>query len=165
MQKESNYPGDVYQLIKQDMTTLNISEDDVIRLSKGSLKELIKKQTSVVAFDYLYKIAESHSKVQHQIYKDLKGMQYFEDNRFSSDQIKLLFKLRTRMFDVRNNFRNNYECASCPLCGLHRDTQDHLLSCVMIQKHFTPSIMYDDIFSEDCNTLLKTTKEFEKIAG
>ena len=109
MQKESNYPGDVYQLIKQDMTTLNISEDDVIRLSKGSLKELIKKQTSVVAFDYLYKIAESHSKVQHQIYKDLKGMQYFEDNRFSSDQIKLLFKLRTRMFDVRNNFRNNYE--------------------------------------------------------
>ena len=163
MQKKSNYPGDVYQLIKQDMTILGIREDDIINLSKESLKELIKKRTSVVAFDYLYKIAESHSKVQHQIYKDLNGMQYFEDNRFSTDQIKLLFKLRTRMFDVRNNFRNKYECASCPLCGLHGDTQDHLLSCVMIQKHFTPSIMYEDIFSEECNTLLETSKEFEKI--
>ena len=106
---------------------------------------------------------KSHSKVQQGIYKNLNGMQYFQDNRFSTDQIKLLFKLRTRMFDVRNNFRNNYECASCPLCGLHGDTQAHLLSCVMIKKHFIPSIEYEDIFSDNCDILLEACKEFEKI--
>ena len=163
MQKKSKYPGDVYQLIEKDMDMMNICENDIITMGKETLKELIKKRISVVAFDHLHKMAESHSKVQQGIYKNLNGMQYFQDNRFSTDQIKLLFKLRTRMFDVRNNFRNNYECASCPLCGLHGDTQAHLLSCVMIKKHFIPSIEYEDIFSDNCDILLEACKEFEKI--
>ena len=61
MQKKSKYPGDIYQLIEQDMNMMNICETDIMTMGKETLKELIKKRISVVAFDHLHKIAESHS--------------------------------------------------------------------------------------------------------
>ena len=134
-----------------------------LRLSKPKLKVLLDKRIPEVAFEYLHDKAVSHSKVRHEAYKNLDGMQYFTDSRFSADQANLLFKFRTRMFDVRNNFRNNYGCTSCPLCGVHEDTQEHLLSCIMITPHLDSTPQYIDIFSEDNDKLLEAAINLGKV--
>ena len=162
-QKKTMHKGDVYQLILQDMEMLNLNEAELITMSKFSLKQVLKKQIPVVAFQYLKKLAESHSKVNHVMYRNLKGMPYFEDCRLSAEQIKLLFKFRTRMVNVRNNFRRNYACSSCPLCGMHIDTQEHLFECIMIKKHFKPTVEYADIFSDDCDKLLDAVVNLERV--
>ena len=132
-------------------------------MNKLNLKETLKKRVPEVAFQYLINIAETHSKVNHGMYRNLDGMQYFEDHRISAEQAKLLFKFRTCMINVRNNFRNNYACSSCPLCGIHQDTQEHLFDCIMIKKHYQPTTEYSDIFSDDCECLCDVAVNLERI--
>ena len=93
-QKTLQYKGDVYQLVQEDMEMLNIGEDELSAISKPRLKDLLDKRISEVAFEYLINKAKSHSKVNHETYKNLDGMHYFTDNRFSTDQTKLLFKFQ-----------------------------------------------------------------------
>ena len=87
------------------------------------------------------------------IYKNLEGMKYFNDPKFSPELSNLLFKLRTRMFNVRSNFRNNYVQSNtlCPLCSLSEDSQEHLLECDIIKNNVNNNkdSVYEDIFSDD----------------
>ena len=70
------------------------------------------------------------------------------------------------MFNVRNNFRNNYltQGTLCPVCHEYEDSQEHLFDCVpitlMVDKH---ECEYEDIFSNDTNTLLKVSKVLKQI--
>ena len=43
-------------------------------------------------------------------------------------QTRILFKLRTRMINARNNFKNKYEDLMCPRCKKERDDENHLFA-------------------------------------
>ena len=43
-------------------------------------------------------------------------------------QVRILFKLRTRMMSVRQNFKNKYEDLMCPRCKKEIDDEKHLLT-------------------------------------
>ena len=43
-------------------------------------------------------------------------------------QARILFKLRTRMISVRNNFKNKYEYLMCPRCKKEIDDEKHLFT-------------------------------------
>ena len=166
LQQELKYQGDVAELITTDMEVLGITREDITSRSKECMKSLVRKRIDVIAFRHLIELAKSHSKVNHEIYKDTHGMKYFYDTRFTAEQAKLLFKFRTRMFDVRNNFRNNYKtCTKCPLCGINEDTQEHLLNCIVIKSTRRSSVTYDELFSEDSEVLLEAVTELEKITA
>ena len=125
----------------------------------------MNKSISKVAFEYLHEMAKTHSKTNHNIYHNLKGMKYFNDPRFSTEETKLLFKFRTRMFSVRNNFRNNYDSTLCPLCAKEVDSQEHLLTCSVIKCYHSTAINYEDIFSDDNNILQNVARELKKIVA
>ena len=62
-------------------------------------------------------------------------MQGIEDVRIC-DQLQvqfekkqLLFKLRSRTLDVKQNFKNQNQSPWCLTCGLFPETQGHLLQC------------------------------------
>ena len=108
--------------------------------------------------------ASKHSKVNNEAYENLEGMVYFEDTRFTPDLSNLLFKFRTRMFNVRNNFRNQYRTnLLCPLCNENEDSQEHLLKCKIITKELgSVQCQYEDIFSKDPECLLKIAEVLKK---
>ena len=137
----------------------------LLLLSKLSFKKIVNKKICHIAFEYLHALATSHSKVTQELYEDLTGMQYLTDPRFTAEQAQMLFKFRTRMFDVRTNFRNNHACTSCPLCGVEEDTQEHLFNCIMIKKEHTAEINYSDIFYNDCDILLNVVSELHHIVS
>ena len=126
----------------------------------------MKKETDKAALLHLKELGRNHSKVREWDYSDLKGMEYFYDPRFSTDLSNLLFMFRTRMFNVRNNFRNNYlaQDTMCPVCHESEDSQEHLFDCVpitlMVDQH---ECKYEDIFSKNINTLLKVSKVLKQI--
>ena len=70
------------------------------------------------------------------------------------------------MFNVRNNFRNNYVAQDtiCPVCRECKDSQEHLFDCgpvtLMVDEH---ECKYEDIFSNDINTLLNVSKVLKQI--
>ena len=74
------------------------------------------------------------------------------------------------MYQVRNNFRNNYQQTNvlCPLCERDEDTQEHLFKCRNIQEALLNDdsqqlLVYEDIFSNDTDTLLNVARKLKKI--
>ena len=128
-QKEIELEGDFYQQVGNDMNLLNITEEMIESNSKEKFRKIIDDNVRRAAYVFLLAKATGHSKVNHIMYTDLKGSVYFYDHRFTSQSAKLVFKFRTRMFGVRNNFRNKYSCTLCPLCGLVEDSQQHMFDC------------------------------------
>ena len=164
-QKETNIKGDFYYQVNTDMDKIAITEEDILTKSEVTIKDQVKENVKQAAFKYLIDIAKTHSKTRHNIYQNLNGMEYFRDPRFSTEYTKLLFKFRTRMFSVRNNFRNNYASTLCPLCAAEEDSQEHLLTCSVIKSYYTTTMKYDEIFSDDINVLLDTASELTKIVN
>ena len=167
-QGDKKTKGDFHGQVDEDLSTLGIDKEDVVNWSKTKLKEVLKKETSKSAFLYLIDLAKSHSKVNDSVYTDLNGMTYMNDPRFTPDLVTILFKFRTRMFNVKNNFRNNYRQTNtlCPLCNTVEDSQQHLFHCTEIRKQI-PSAKsnHDDIFSMDLDVLLTVAKELKIIVA
>ena len=165
-QKEVELNGDFYVQVKCDLEQLNISQN-TLTCSKEKLKDLVMKSIHKHALSYLKNLANQHSKVRTETYNNLGGICYFYDPRFTPDLANMLFKFRTRMYNVRNNFRNKYQNSNilCPLCTVEKDTQEHLLKCTSIQKNLntTINLQYEDIFSNDNDTLLNIAKSLKKI--
>ena len=152
------------------MVLLNVTEDDIRNNSKLSLKKQVQNAITKVAFEHLQEKAKSHSKAREDLYTDLKGMRYMQDPRFTTEDVNTLFKFRTRMFNVKNNFRNQYRATNilCPLCKRSEDSQEHLFECSEIRQtlsinHQPSNISHNDIFTNDCNKLLQVAQLLKAI--
>ena len=87
---------------------------------------------------------------------------YLSSSELSCDEKKLLFSLRTRMFDCKANYSFKY--GSDLLCKLCNETEDqeHLLQCVkLIDGMSLDGIQYSDIFgnSKKQVVIAKTMKK------
>ena len=91
----------------------------------------------------------------------MNGSEYLFDPRFSPDLSKLVFSFRTRTYNVRNNFRNQYLNLNinCCLCETELDQQSHIFTCQVIQR-VTGRVtsQYEDLFSQDIDKLYAAAK-------
>ena len=112
---------------------------------------------------------EKHSKVSRIQYDSLETQSYLVDAKFTLRNKQLLFKLRGKMSDVKNNFKNMYfanlQCNFCGECDLQ--TQDHLLVCPTIVSNCQDlydniKIEHDDIYG-NLEEQLAVTKLYQKV--
>ena len=60
-------------------------------------------------------------------YEKLSVQDYLKsDSDMSNNEKYLLIKFRTRMVEVKTNFKGKYEDLMCPQCNVENDTQGHL---------------------------------------
>ena len=57
---------------------------------------------------------------------------YLKDPSLTSVEKKLLFILRSKTLDVKQNFQGQNQNPWCSSCGLFPETQKHLLQCPQI---------------------------------
>ena len=74
-------------------------------------------------------LKKKHSKVKFLSCAELKPANYNQDSRFNTKEKQLLFKLRSKTLDVKENFRGLNNNPWCIACGLFPETQSHLLQC------------------------------------
>ena len=81
-------------------------------------------------------MGNGHIKGEDIVYGIIKIQTYLNTDLINSKQAKVLFKLQSRMVDVRVNFKNKYKNKNknknlmCPVCGdttQELDSQQHLL--------------------------------------
>ena len=60
---------------------------------------------------------------------------YLQGTALETREKKFLFQLRTRMMDLKMNFKNSYTDLSCPLCARDDDSQEHVLECPQLLKN------------------------------
>ena len=159
--------GDFAEQALNDMALLNLTKNECLEMSNNKLKDVLKEKACSAAFKHLINKAKIHSKVNAEVYSNVDGMAYINNPQFSPDLVNILFKFRTRMFNVKNNFRNNYRQTNtlCPLCNLCEDTQNHMFECAMILDQLDKPLTttYKNIFSPDTTILLKVAKELKTI--
>ena len=70
-----------------------------------------------------------HSKSKFLSCDRLKSADYIQSPLFSTKEKELLFKLRSKTLEVKQNFPGQYGSPWCISCGLFPETQSHLLQC------------------------------------
>ena len=77
--------------------------------------------------------------------------------KLTRPQASIIFKARSRMLPVKNNFRNKHQTQTCRACGNHTETQQHVLEeCEVLHLVGEFKVYSNEIFSNNTNNL-KTT--------
>jgi hypothetical protein len=138
-----------------DMMTPGHAKSEIKTKIEKSMEESIKKEgESKSKFQFLINNKEPHRKRMREPYLE-------KLNRYDASTI---FKARTRMTDIKNNFRGKYSDLKCRACGEEDETQEHVLeSCKGLHKEENTKIWNEMIFSEDIETLTTTARKLERI--
>ena len=169
-QKCKTSKGDWVKIVKEDMNEINLEMNDlqISQMSKQKFKKKLKKKITIAAFNYLMEIKGSHSKMSEVDYNELQIQSYLKsDSYLTNDQKQILLKLRTRMYSVRENFKNQYESKLCQLCKTEKDDQPHLFMCqkLILNCKFlaeNTKVEYEDIFGSKSQQV-NAAKLLEKI--
>ena len=114
---------------------LSLSDEQICKISSKKFKKIVREKIRKSAFEYLISLKNSHSKVKEILYEKFKIQQYLTDSKLTMKQKSLLFKLRTKMLNVKANFSTFYQNSThCDYCNSGEiQTQQHLLeSCEKI---------------------------------
>ena len=146
-QQISPVKNDWWLQVQKDMKEhdIDLSELEISTMKKSTFKRVIDSKIREASRKYLFELRNKHTKSSGlQTYK---LQAYLTTNELSTDEKQLLFQLRTRTFNCKANYKNQYgDNITCILCG-SEDNQKHLLFCSRITAGVnTESVSYDDIF-------------------
>ena len=70
----------------------------------------------------------TNKKTSHITYKHFGTSDYLL--KLSPELARLVFKAKTRMFDIKSNYKKKYRSVlTCPFCMVQDETFDHLFTC------------------------------------
>ena len=115
-------------------------------MNKSKFKKLVNSQLREVSRDYLTSLKSDHKKLDN-LKNDYKLQDYLSSSNLTVEEKQTLFKCRTRMIDVKSNFKIKHgQNLSCLFCT-KEETQSHLLTCQEITVGVdTRAVQHDDIF-------------------
>ena len=155
---QANNPslGDYVELIKSDFQTIEVpfEETEIINKSAPLYKSCIKTKVREAALKYLNTLKDTHSKIKHIEYESLQRQAYLTSPLFSNTDVNILFSLRSRMVECKNNFKNKYRDNNllCPFCSKEHDRQQHMLERKILGKKLKKNsiakenILHGDLF-------------------
>ena len=164
-QKQNPVRGDWSEQITSDIEEINLqlTLEEIKGLPQESFRSKLKRAIDTAAFKWLMEEKKSKSKLKKLNFENLKMQNYLGSNELETLEKKLLFQIRTRMLNVKANFKNNHSDLSCPLlCGHKEDNQQHILECPILLQNInditTDKIEYDDISSSDISKQIRALR-------
>ena len=106
------------------------SIDQIKSHTKDSFKRLVKEHVIAAAFEYLKNLQKTHSKARPLQYETFKMQEYLgSESKLSLKEKAFTFAIRTRMIDLKSNFKVGQKDLKCRLCDKHEEDQQGLLLC------------------------------------
>ena len=133
---------------------IKLCDEEIEQLTKYKFKKYLEEKIKKVTFKYLIKKKETHSKASDLSYDTHQVQNYLKtNNNLINDEKYFLFKLRTRMVNLKTNFKNNFNDLKCKLGCNIEENQKHLLECeILLSKSddlaSNIKIEYEDIFKD-----------------
>ena len=138
----------------EDLKSLGMekySMDQIKNMKKGSFSNMVKKQCEKLAFEKLENKKKSHSKVENLEHTQIIIQKYLQPNKtkITRQEAQLIFKLRCRVTEVKNNMQGKYDKLECGACGEETETQQHIMICKEINKNRKSDIKvkYEKLFN------------------
>ena len=149
--------------VNDDLNSLDITltPEEIENLSKDQFRKIVQEKIELKTLEYLNCQKAKHSKVLHIQHHSLQLQSYFSpDNVINVQLAKFIFQARSRMLDLRGNFKQKYRNndLNCELGCKKEETQEHLLTCEMLDDNSVsiPQVLkYDDLFSNQLEKQLK----------
>ena len=127
--------------VLRDLKELNLGGDlDKIKKEKKvKLKNTLDKKIKENAFEDLSNQKMNHSKVMHIEHHNLEMQKYFKkcNIKITQDEVQEIFKLRSRVSDVKTNYKGKYESFQCEACQhieIEEESQKHIMKCKILNK-------------------------------
>ena len=139
---------------------LNMTLERIKVMKEEDLKEIVKKACEKKALEFLNKNKEGHSKVLHISHPKWEQQPYLKPNQMVSID-EFIFLLRTRMLDIKTNYRNKYSDVICPICKSADDEQAHLLVCKELTQGtelVDPTMKYENFSYTNLEEILKVSR-------
>ena len=132
-QLENPTTNDWGETVNRDLNEIDMKLEisEIEAMPKATFTAKVKEMVDKVALRNLNKEKQKHSKVSHIHHSKIEMEGYLKPNQsaISVQEANFLFTLRTRMLDIKGNYKGKYNDVICPCCKLEEDYQQHLLSC------------------------------------
>ena len=142
-QKLNPKRGDWVKDVEKDLKKLKIclTYDEITSMSKSSFKTLVKQKCEECGLEYLKKHIKSKGK--EMVFMHIEMRNYLSSNStLTIQEKKEAFLIRTRMTEVKTNFKNQYMDYNCIVCEkenmFNEETQEHIYSCKLIKENNHP---------------------------
>ena len=147
--------NDWVSTVQKDLQDLDIKMnlEEISVMSKVTFKELVKSKVKSKALEYLQKLQQKHSKSINLHFESLELQEYLKPEGNMTIQMKaFVFSLRSRMVDVKCNYKVGKTDLKCRKCLIVDEDQEHLLNCVALSDNSVISSdipSYQDLFTND----------------
>lgn len=147
-------------------TELQMNNNDITG-ERSNIKHKIKWKVRAYFKEYIQKAGANKSKIQHllegrQNWYPLDRPDYM--NELTRKEASNIFKARTRMLDVKDNFRNKYQNLACRACNAADETQQHVLEeCEVLHLTGECKAFKEDIFQTHEDKLTTTAANIQNI--
>ena len=149
------------------MILADISDTD-LEGKKNTAKRKVSNKIKAMFKKAIEEKSKNKSKVNHLKegninWKPQVRQKYMET--LTRDQVSLIFKAKSRMLDIKNNFRNKYTNLECRACGKAIETQSHVLEmCEVIHKNDVKNkITHEELFQSNPQKLKEIAKRIKDI--
>ena len=145
---------------------MNINLEYIQTITISKLKQILNSAVRNKAFEELEKQKSSHSKVKKLKHYKLEMQNYLKPNqlKISKDEAITIFKMRSRMTEVKKNYRGKYDNIECDLCNEEEESQEHILKCKEIMKNESKVEVpeYDKLLDGSVKFQLEIAKMFNE---
>ena len=152
-------------MIEKDLKYLelqDISLEKIKSMSKIQFRNIVKQKIEEKTLEKLEKIKQSHSKAKFLEHNKLRMQKYLQPNseNIRKEEAQLIFKLRSRMTNVKKNFKGKFDQQECRACKIEGEDQKHILECKILNKNLE-KIEYEKIYNGTVSEKLKIARRFK----
>ena len=101
---------------------IQLSFEDIAKMSKYSLKKILKEKTTCAAFKYLTGQKERQTKISDIKYTKVEMQPYVADGDRNTRLTQLIFKARGRNLDIKDHKKWKYSDDICLGCHINTET-------------------------------------------
>ena len=125
-QGENNWANHITFLRRKYNLPLN--DYNLLSMSKQQWKTFVTDRIKHHAFEHLTGQCGTNRKTMHLKYSKLGQATYF--TALKPKYARVIFKARTRMYDIKTNFTEKYEGNTfCPFCRRNAESFEHIFKC------------------------------------
>ena len=144
----------------------NVTFEEIQTMKKATFNRISRQSIEQKTFEDLENKKKIHSKVKHIVHPKMKMQQYLKANKIkiTKEEMQLIFKMRCRVTEIRNNLKGLYDSYECEVCNKEEETQEHILNCKEINKveNNEKRIEYEKLFDGSVKDKLEIAKLFKQ---
>ena len=80
--------------------------------------------------------------------------------KIKQEEAQEIFKLRSRVSNVKSNFKANYETLECEACHNEEESQKHIINCKILNEKLENVPEYEEIYDGNVKIKVEIAKRF-----